>query len=171
MSQNGDRGLDTGRFMGCSSANNPHNVEDLLGFFQGSWRLERKVNDSLLDQEGECAGDAHFTLTTHGGKQALNYREESDLNIADLQTLSVSEYLLAFSAPSMAEVRFPDGRFFHLLDLTKGIVRVDHQCGDDTYHGLFRVLSADSWLSVWRILGPQKSQVITTRYLRAAQSN
>lgn len=159
MSQFGDRGIDTGR----SSATAPFNVEDLFHFLGGAWRFERKVHDGLLDQEGDCIGTAQFTPDG----DELNYREEGGLKMGDIETTTEREYLYSFPAPSMAEVRFPDGRFFHVLDLTKGIVRVEHQCGDDVYHGLFRVLSNQAWLSVWRVTGPRKSQVITTRYLRA----
>jgi len=159
MSQHGDRGLDTGR----SSATAPHHVENLSGYLHGAWRFERKVHDSLLDQEGDCLGDASFS--EDGDK--LLYREEGELKMGNIETSTEREYVYNFPASSMAEVRFPDGRFFHVLDLTKGIVRVEHQCGDDTYHGLYRVLSDRAWLSVWRVKGPRKSQVITTHYLRA----
>jgi len=160
MSNHGDRGIDTGR----SSATAPFHVEDLSNYLLGAWRFERKVHDSLLGQEGDCIGDAHFTPDG----ETLTYREEGELKMGDIETSTEREYLFGFPAPSMAEVRFPDGRFFHLLDLTKGIVRVEHQCGDDVYHGLFRVISPRAWLSVWRVQGPRKSQVITTHYLRAS---
>lgn len=163
MSQFGDRGLDTGR----SSATAPFNVEDLFGFLHGTWRIERKVHDSKLDQEGECVGEASFTTSDIGPGDALAYREDGDLTMGAIETTIQPEYMYSFAAPSMAEVRFADGHLFHLLDLTKGIVRVEHQSGDDVYHGLIRVLSDQSWLSVWRVVGPSKSQVITTRYLRA----
>lgn len=162
MSLHPDRGIDTGR----STATAPYNVEDLYGFLHGHWRFERKVHDTKLDQQGECVGEAHFNGENKGEVDALAYREEGDLKIGGIEISTQRDYRFAFPAPSMAEVRFADGRLFHLLDLTKGIVRVEHQCGDDTYHGLFRVLSDNSWLSVWRVLGPRKSQVITTRYLR-----
>lgn len=160
MSRHGDRGLDTGR----SSATAPLHVEDLMGFLQGAWRFERQVHDSLLDQVGDCIGTAQFDVDGQG----LKYHEDGELSLGDIETTTERTYLYTFPAPSMAEVRFPDGRFFHLLDLTKGIVRVEHLCGDDTYHGLFRVLDERSWLSVWRVIGPRKSQVITTRFLRSS---
>lgn len=162
MSRFGDRGLDTGR----SSATAPFHVEDLQAYLEGTWLIERKIHDGLLDQEGECTGTAQFVLNGN----TLNYREEGAFKMGEIETTIEREYLYTFPAPSMAEVRFPDGRFFHLLDLTKGIVRVDHDCGDDTYNGLFRVLGESAWLSVWRVQGPRKSQVITTRYSRVLLS-
>lgn len=162
MSQYGDRGLDTGR----STSAVPCRIENLQSFLHGPWRFERKVHDTLIDQQGDCLGDASFLAD--GDK--LIYREEGELKMGDIETNTEREYHYTFPAPSLAEVRFPDGRFFHVLDLTKGIVRVEHQCGEDTYHGLSRVLSDKAWLSVWRVTGPKKNQVITTHYLRVTVS-
>jgi len=159
MSDHGDRGIDTGR----SSATAPFNVEDLFEFLEGTWQFERKVHDSLLDQEGDCIGVAQF----YADGDNLNYREEGELKMGEIVTSTERDYIYMFPAPSIAEVRFTDGRLFHLLDLTKGIVRVEHECGDDTYQGLYRALGPNGWLVVWRIKGPRKSQVITTRYIRA----
>jgi len=153
-----DRGIHSGR----SSAAAPFHVEDLFDYLEGTWQFDRKVHDALLDQEGDCIGVAQFYAD--GGN--LNYREEGELKMGAIETSTEREYIYMFPAPSMAEVRFPDGRLFHLLDLTKGIVRVEHKCGDDLYQGLYRVLGPEGWLAVWRITGPRKSQVITTRYIR-----
>ncbi len=167
MSNHGDRGIDTGR----GTVADPVNVDDLFQFLEGTWQFERKIHDSKLNQEGDCIGVAWFAADEpHNGHDTLSYSEEGGDKIGDIETVIEREYRLAFPASSMAEVRFTDGRFFHVLDLTKGIVRVDHQCGDDTYHGVFRVLAPDVWLSVWRVMGAEKSQVITTRYLRVTPS-
>lgn len=154
----GDRGIDTGR----STQGAPLNVEDLYGYLEGTWQFERKVHDTLLGQEGDCIGVAQF----YANGNTLNYEEEGELTMGEIVVSTERTYLYKFIAPSMAEVRFSDGRFFHVLDLTKGMVRVEHQCGEDTYHGVYRVVEPRVWLSVWRIIGPRKSQVITTRYLR-----
>jgi len=157
-----DRGVRSPR----SSANDPYRIEDLVEFLEGTWQFERKVHDALLDQEGDCIGVAQYTADGTN----LNYHEEGELTMGEIQTSTERDYIYMFPAPSMAEVRFSDGRLFHLLDLTKGIVRVEHKCVDDIYHGLYRVLGPDAWLAVWRVIGPRKSQVITTRYLRAIPS-
>ncbi|MCW8915625.1 MAG: DUF6314 family protein [Magnetovibrio sp.] len=163
MSKFGDRGIDTGR----GTVADPVNVDDLYQFLEGTWQFERKVHDSILNQEGDCIGVAWFSADEpHNGQDTLAYREEGGLEMGEIKTAVDHEFRYAFPANSMAEVRFPDGRFYHVLDLTKGIVRVEHQCGDDTYHGIFRVLAPQAWLSVWRVMGPETSQVITTRYIR-----
>lgn len=162
MSVQDDKGIDAGR----SSDAAPFHVEDLLGYMRGAWLFERKVFDGLRGDEATCTGRSVFTPHRHNGVEALNYAEQGELNLGDLTITTEREYIYAFPAPSQAEVRFTDGRFFHLLDLTKGMVRVEHVCGEDTYQGLFRILSEKAWLSVWRVTGPRKSQVITTHYLR-----
>lgn len=163
MSSHGDKGLDTGRSSGEAA---PFHVEDLLGYLRGPWLFERKVFDGLRDEDGTCTGRAAFTPHSHNAVEALNYSELGELNLNGITVTTEREYIYSFPSPSQAEVRFTDGRFFHLLDLTKGMVRVEHVCGDDTYQGLFRILSDKAWLSVWRVKGPRKSQVITTHYLR-----
>lgn len=157
-----DRGVETGRFSGSA----PLHIQELRSFLSGPWAFDRTVFDSLTKQDGKAKGVANFKAHTHNGADALQYAEEGELEIDGITVETEREYLYTFPAPSMAEVRFTDGRFFHVLDLTKGLVRVEHVCGEDTYQGLFRVLSEKAWLSVWRVTGPRKSQVITTHFIR-----
>lgn len=158
-----ERGTDTGR----SSATAPLNVQNLLGYLRGPWLFERKVFDSARDQEVTASGTANFIDELMNGQPGLRYREDGELDIDGVKVQTEREYIYGFLADGgVAEVRFADGRFFHVLDLSKGMVRVEHQCGDDHYQGLFRVLTDDAWLSVWRVDGPRKSQVITTHFIR-----
>jgi hypothetical protein len=158
-----ERGVETGR----SSASAPVQVNDLLGYLRGAWAFERKVFDSLRDETATATGQARFNDELMNGEPGLRYREEGELDLGDITLHTEREYIYGFLANGgVAEVRFPDGRFFHVLDLSKGMVRVEHQCGDDQYQGLFRVLTDKAWLSVWRVTGPRKSQVITTHFIR-----
>ncbi len=158
-----DRGTDTGR----SSATAPLNVQDLIGFLRGPWLFERKVFDGMREEEATASGTAKFVDEMMNAKPGLRYREEGQLELGDITVETEREYIYGFLADGgVAEVRFADGRFFHVLDLSKGMVRVEHQCGDDHYQGLFRVLTDQAWLSVWRVTGPRKSQVITTHFIR-----
>ena len=163
MKDPNDRGVDRGR----SSAQAPHNVENLIGFLEGTWQFERKVHDMQLDSEVDAIGVAWFKAgEPHNGQDTLDYIEEGGTDLGETELELDREFRYNFTNSALAEVRFTDGRFFHVLDMSKGIVRVDHNCGEDTYSGVFRALNADGWLSVWRIEGPGKSQVVTTRYIR-----
>lgn len=158
-----ERGVETGR----SSGTAPFHVHDLIEYLRGAWVFERKVFDGATEQEVTATGQARFVDELMNGAPGLRYREDGELDLNGVTLQTEREYIYGFPAHGVAEVRFADGRFFHMLDLSKGIVRVEHQCGDDTYHGLFRVLTDKAWLSVWRVDGPRKSQVITTHFLRA----
>ena len=158
-----DRGIDAGRSSGVA----PLNVQDLLGFLRGPWLFERKVFDAIREEDATATGQARYTDELMNGQPGLRYREDGELDLGDISVQTEREYIYGFLADGgIAEVRFADGRFFHVLDLSKGMVRVEHQCGDDHYQGLFRVLTDKAWLSVWRVTGPRKSQVITTHFIR-----
>lgn len=158
-----ERGTDTGR----SSAIAPLHVHDLIAFLRGPWLFERKVFDGTREQEATATGTAHYDDELMNGQPGLRYHEDGELDLGDIKVQTEREYIYGFLADGgVAEVRFADGRFFHVLDLSKGMVRVEHHCGDDHYQGLFRVLTDKAWLSVWRVTGPRKSQVITTHFIR-----
>lgn len=157
-----ERGIETGR----SSQTAPFHVHDLLAYLRGTWAFERKVFDALTNSEATAQGVARFSDELMNAKPGLRYREDGELKLGDITLETEREYIYGFPDEAVAEVRFPDGRLFHLLELTNGIVRVEHKCGDDDYQGLFRALTEIAWLSVWRVTGPRKSQVITTHYIR-----
>ncbi|HEY9164313.1 MAG TPA: DUF6314 family protein [Magnetovibrio sp.] len=158
-----DRGVETGR----SSGTAPIHVQDLIGYLRGLWLFERKVFDVMLNEEISANGTARYVDELMNGQPGLRYREDGELDLGNIVLQTEREYIYGFLADGgVAEVRFADGRFFHLLDLSKGMVRVEHQCGEDHYQGLFRVLTDQAWLSVWRVTGPRKSQVITTHFIR-----
>lgn len=158
-----ERGVETGRSTGSA----PFHVHDLRAYLAGPWLFERTVFDAKTDAKHTARGQAAFIDEPVNGEPGLRYRELGELELNGERLETQREYIYGFPAHGVAEVRFDDGRFFHVLDLSKGIVRVEHKCGDDTYQGLFRVLTEQAFLSVWRVDGPRKTQVITTHYLRA----
>ncbi len=113
---------------------------------------------------GERAGAASEQLG------ALTYREEGRLALGGFETLAHQSYLYAFPAPHLAhraEVRFADGRAFHLLDLRDGHWSAEHVCGADLYRGRFRVEGADRWSVLWTVTGPRKDQFLESFFTRA----
>ncbi len=82
---------------------------------------------------------------------------------------AIRRYLFRFAGAGTAMVSFEDGRPFHRLELRNGLARVRHDCGPDLYEGRYRLLGPDQWLLSWRITGPRKRQLITSRYRRSAE--
>ena len=70
----------------------------------------------------------------------------------------------------MAEVCFEDGPLFHCLDLTKGVARVQHDCAADRNEGRYHVFDPDCWVVSWRVTGARMRQLITSRFIQAAES-
>ncbi|GAB4351860.1 MAG: DUF6314 family protein [Kiloniellaceae bacterium] len=138
-------------------------VRDLKGFLEGTWRLERRIDDRRAGQQGSLSGTAAFPPDGEG----LLYREEGRLVIAGHDGPALQSYRYAFPAPQRAAVSFGDGRPFHDLDLTAGAWACVHLCDPDRYEGRFTVLDADSWRVVWKVTGPRKDLVLDSSYRRA----
>jgi hypothetical protein len=143
-------------------------ISDLREFLQGSWRLERRLDDRRAGQQGRLSGQALFAPV----EGDLLYREEGRLTIGDHVGPAEQSYRYAFPAPgegnaARAAVHFRDGRFFHDLDLSRGVWACTHFCDPDRYEGEFSVLDADTWRVVWRVTGPRKDLTLDSTYRRA----
>ncbi len=146
-------------------------VADLRAYLAGAWgawRLVRTLEDRRTGQAGRFEGRAVFREDDGSGSGGLTYREEGRLALGGFETLAHRDYLYLFPAPHLAEVRFPDGRTFHPLDLSGGAWAAEHRCGDDLYRGRFRTLGPDCWSADWEVAGPRKDQRLAGRYSRRA---
>lgn len=137
-------------------------VAELRAFLRGAWSLERELADRAATRRGRARGRAVFAPDG----AALRYREEGILTLGDYRGAFFRDGLYRFPTPARAEVAFADGRPFHDLDLTHGAWRACHRCGDDRYEGRFAVLHADAWQAVWRVTGPRKDWVLSSRFRR-----
>jgi hypothetical protein len=139
-------------------------VADLRLHLHGRWRLARR----LLDRRRRLVGAASGTvLFTEDGSDLL-CREEGSLRFGRHAGPFTRAYRYAELGAGRAEVRFPDGRPFHPLDLTTGIWVAEHRCGPDLYRGLFRVLGPDLWTLRWELSGPAVDQALLTLLWREA---
>ncbi|MBG6180859.1 DUF6314 family protein [Arthrobacter sp. CAN_A1] len=137
----------------------------LLGYLDGSWSVDRTLQDLSSGLSGTFSGIATFAPDDDG---ALLHSERGTLVWAGYSPAPATRELLwraAGSAPS-AEVFFPDGRYFHGLDLTTGEDSPVHQCAPDVYRGHFVLVDAESWRYTWRVSGPAKDLVLETRLRR-----
>lgn len=139
-------------------------VNDLRTFLEGTWKLERGLEDVRRDETGALIGEACFVAADGG----LYYREEGMLSLGDHRGAAHQAYRYDFPTLSRASVSFTDGRFFHDLDLTAGIWTCRHRCSDDDYAGEFRALNADRLQVLWRVKGPRKDMLLDGLYHRVA---
>ncbi len=138
-------------------------ISDLREFLQGSWRLERRIDDRRAGQAGRLSGKATFTAE---GADLL-YREEGRLTFGGHEGPALQSYRYTFPRAARAAVHFRDGRLFHELDLSRGAWACTHLCDPDRYEGEFSVMDADTWRVVWRVTGPRKDLTLDSTYRRA----
>ena len=96
--------------------------------------------------------------------------ETGTASVGSHRGLASRRYVYQLAEPGAAEIRFEDGRPFHRLDLSEGRASVRHDCAPDCYRGRYRVLGPDEWFVTWRVTGPHKRQLISSRLLRLAAS-
>ncbi len=137
-------------------------IADLRGFLEGGWSLVRLIDDRRAGQRGRFEGGVDFV----GDGAALWYREAGEMRLGDFRGRATRAYRFEFPARHAARVHFDDGRFFHDLDLRGGRAAVLHLCGEDRYHGDFRVTGLDAWQVGWEIKGPRKDLRLSARLTR-----
>ncbi|WP_151774965.1 DUF6314 family protein [Streptomyces abyssomicinicus] len=141
-------------------------VPDLWAYLPGTWHTERTARDLASGEEGRFSGVTVFGPAT-APEEGLVQREDGDFVWQGVsRPAGRTLRLLPGATPSSADVRFADGREFHTLDLAEGRFTATHPCAADLYEGEFTVLDADRWRTVWRVRGPAKDLVLTTRYAR-----
>jgi Family of unknown function (DUF6314) len=141
----------------------PLHVSDLKRFFQGVWRLERRIDDRRAGQQGSLSGEAVFIPDGAG----LLYSEDGRMVIGGHDGTATQTYRYTFPDAGRAAVSFRDGRFFHDLDLRTGAWSCTHLCDPDRYDGEFTVLGPDTWRVVWKVTGPRKDLTLDSTYRRA----
>ncbi|CAM02866.1 hypothetical protein A8924_3986 [Saccharopolyspora erythraea NRRL 2338] len=137
-------------------------VRDLVGFFGGRWRLERKIVDAAGVRIGSFSGVAVFSPVEWG----LEFREEGLLELGAHRGPAHRCLHYRVSGEGRADVYFDYGTFFHDLDLRTGLWRVGHPCRDDEYRGEFRVWDRDRWRQEWTVVGPAKDHALFTDFVR-----
>jgi hypothetical protein len=143
-----------------SQAYVPH---DLRRYFEGDWQLDRLAEDRRASTTHRMRGTAHFAPTERG----LRYDEEVVWQPpGGPERAGARSYVWVLSAPLCAELRFPDGRAFHDLDLCRGTAEVTHACPPDRYDGRYCLLDADRFRVRWVVTGPRKGLVLSTLCVR-----
>lgn len=141
-------------------------VTDTLAFLAGAWQLHRWLTDHRTGTSGELNGTATFTPVP--GQPGLRYREQGELRFGTHQGPAARSLVWLGLPGGAAEVRFPDGRLYCVVDLRAGGWEADHPCGPDLYHVSYRVLGDDQVEERWLVRGPAKNYQATAILTRSA---
>ncbi len=136
----------------------------LLDHLRGTWSVERTLQDHASGLTGVFTGTATFAADDGG----LRHRERGSLAWAGTAPTIATRELLWRATVSVhsAEVFFPDGRFFHGLDLSDGQDQPEHPCSPDHYRGSFVLQDRAHWRYTWRVSGPAKDLTLATHLTR-----
>ncbi len=145
-------------------------VTDTLAFLAGTWELRRSLTDHRSGVSGSFTGVARFTPPAGLSSLAeLSYLEEGELRFGDHHG-PASRRLRWLRLPGGgADVRFPDGHRYCLIDLRDGGWEGDHPCGSDLYRISYRVLSRDEVAEQWLVRGPAKDYQAAAILTRSAR--
>ena len=135
---------------------------DLARFFEGAWRLQRRIADLHAGTLGRVAGRASFAPSLGG----LRYDEQGALTLGTYRGTCAQTYLFAFDDSGGIDVRFRDGRPFHQASLAAGRAETEHDCPPDVYRGRYRIRGPDRWTLTWLARGPRKHALICTSFRR-----
>ena len=151
-------------------------LPDTLAFLAGAWQLHRALTDHRSGTSGILEGTATFAPAPgeppapgqpERRHRELRYRELGELRFGEHRG-PASRSLVWLALPGgAAEVRFPDGRLYCVVDLRAGGWETDHPCGRDLYHVTYRVLSEDQVEERWLVRGPAKNYEATAILTRS----
>lgn len=142
-------------------------VPDTLGFLAGSWRLSRSLTDHRAGASGSFTGTARFEAVA--GWRELSYLEEGELRFGGHRGPATRRLLWRALPGGPADVRFPDGRRYCLVDLRPGSWDARHPCGRDLYRISYRVLGPDQFQEHWLVRGPAKEYEAAATLTRCGQ--
>lgn len=136
----------------------------LREFLLGRWSVNRTLEDLASGATGTFTGTATFT---EHDDDALLHREQGTLAWASHAPSTATRTLIwRPTSHDTADVFFEDGRFFHSLNLGEGTDTPEHLCSPDIYRGAFSIDGSDEWTYAWRVTGPQKNLILSTRMTR-----
>lgn len=139
-------------------------VEDLLGYLEGRWTIDRTLEDHGTDQYGRFAGELRCRRED---TRSMLLSEHGELDWGGMRRAAFRATRLVIGDEAWAgEMSFADGRRFHRLDLRTGSCAAVHPCAPDTYEGVFDVAGPDDWSYAWHVSGPGKNLRLTSKLRR-----
>ncbi|MCE8419963.1 DUF6314 family protein [Rhodovulum sulfidophilum] len=132
--------------------------------FEGSWRLERRIDDRLTGQVLRLTGRAVFTPDGDDPGAGLVYDETGRLEIpGQAPAVATRRYLWRARQAEGLEVFFEDGRFFHLI-APGARPEARHDCTPDLYRVRYDFSAWPCWSSFWEVRGPRKNYAMESGY-------
>lgn len=131
-------------------------TDRILQHFIGDWTLERRIHH---DGGAQAGFQGHASWRAQPGGALYTERGSLEMNgqAFDAERRYVWDDAL--------RVFFDDGRFFHRVPPTGGTAA--HWCDPDQYEVRYDFANWPDWEAVWRVRGPRKDYVMTTRYRSA----
>jgi hypothetical protein len=129
--------------------------------FAGAWTVARQIEDLGGGPSGRFKGIARITPDDEG----LRYDEQGLMTLGAAKLMATRVYLWRPEGPTRVRVLFDDGRPFHLFDWARPEWSDEHLCGQDRYAVRY-TFAGDSWHAHWRVTGPSKNYVMSSRYIR-----
>ena len=135
-----------------------------LWCFEGDWRLERRIVQGGGQAGARLEGLARFRREG----PTLIHEEQGRLSIEGSPGpgMQAERRYLWRAAPGGIEICFEDGRMFHGIPLGRVAPEATHLCSSDRYQVRYDFSLWPEWSTVWRVSGPRKDYVMTSRFLR-----
>ncbi|MEL6520199.1 MAG: DUF6314 family protein [Pseudomonadota bacterium] len=142
--------------------------QDLLDF-EGTWRLERVIEDRRQKSSSTLIGSATLTRCEKDSSPELSdrlrYAEEGELKIADQPPLTASRtYYWTRGQDAQIAVTFDAGEEFHAFSLNRTMPEASHLCPPDMYYVTYDFGKWPRWSAEWRVQGPRKSYRMRSDY-------
>ena len=133
-----------------------------LADFAGTWRLERRIEDTLASQTWAFAGQARFEPLADG----LDYLETGTLSGPGGHSMQAERRYVWRSGTAGLDVYFAGGGFFHHIPAGEISPEAAHPCGADLYRVRYDFGDWPRWDAVWRVHGPRKDYMLHSSYSR-----
>ncbi len=142
--------------MGQSAPNLAISLADLIG----AWRLSRVIEDQRAGITGRFEGECHWR------EEGSNIWQEENglLHYGTAPPMRATRRYLWQQQGAALALFFEDGRPFHTLSTDQ--TRDAHWCDPDMYHVSYDFSQWPEWQSVWKVTGPRKDALITSRFTR-----
>jgi hypothetical protein len=136
-----------------------------LWAFEGRWRLDRRIEHASGQGNATLQGE---TLFSRSG-QTLVQEEVGRLRIdgASGAGLQAERRYLWRTERGWIAISFADGRPFHAVPLGVVDPEATHLCSPDRYEVRYDFGNWPEWTTFWRVTGPRKDYVMTSRYAPA----
>jgi hypothetical protein len=129
-----------------------------LDDFEGTWRLERRIEDRRGGPDGVFRGTAVFLRDNDD----LRYREEGDLRLAGHAPVRAERRYRWSRRGDRIVVTYPDLKPFYSFSPAIGIGT--HFCAPDVYRVAYDFEGWPHWTARWDVNGPRKDYTATSLY-------